>query len=108
VGTTVAVLCLDSVEDAEEKNKVVSLLKVSHDIIFITREQMNNFCGNILEVRSIDGKKLMLMSTRAHENFTDAQRRKLLKHVDAIVHSDISTIETIGGGSVRCMIAELF
>jgi arginine deiminase len=108
VGTSVAVVCLDSVEDAEEKRKLVSTLKISHEIIPISREQMNNFCGNILELKSSDGKKLMCMSTRAYENFTDAQRRKLLKHVDQIVHSDIRTIETIGGGGVRCMMGELF
>jgi hypothetical protein len=69
---------------------------------------MNNFCGNILEVKGKDNKKLLCMSTKAHNNFTDAQKRKLLKHVDGIIHSDINTIETIGGGGVRCMMAELF
>jgi len=108
VGTSVAVVCLDSVENPEEKKKLIATLKVSHEIITISREQMNNFCGNILEVSSTDGKKILCMSTRAYENFTDAQRRKLLKHVDTICHSDIPTIETIGGGGVRCMMGELF
>jgi hypothetical protein len=108
VGTSVAIVCLDSVEDPEEKQKLISTLKKSHEIIPITREQMNNFCGNILEIKSTEGKRLLCMSTRAYENFTDPQRRKLLKHVDQLVHSDIRTIETIGGGGVRCMMGELF
>lgn len=109
VGTDYSIICLESIENLEEREKVISSLKESnHEIISITRDQMDQFCGNVLELKGTDGKKLLAMSTRAYKAFTDTQKRKILKHVNQIVHSDISTIESIGGGGVRCMMAELF
>lgn len=108
VGTSMAVVCLEAIENEQERETLVSTLTVSHQIVDITREQMNNFCGNVLEVASQDGKRILVMSTRAHDSFTDKQKEMFLQHVDSIFHTDVTTIETIGGGGVRCMMGELF
>jgi len=108
VGTTIAVICLESIEHEEERKNVIDNLSKSHEILPITREQTNEFCGNILEVRGQNGQKIMAMSTRAYDAFTEEQKALMLKHVDQIVHSPIPIIETIGGGGVRCMLGEVF
>lgn len=108
VGTTVAVVCVESVEEDDERKELVDTLSKSHEIVEITREQMNEFCGNIIEVRGANDKKIMVMSTRAYTAFTEEQKQKMLKHVDEILHADIPIIETIGGGGVRCMLGELY
>jgi len=108
VGTSVAVVCLESIENLEERKNVVDTLSKSHEIVTITREQTNEFCGNVLEVRNHKGEKLMTMSSRAYDAFTEEQRATILKHVDRIVHTPIPIIETIGGGGVRCMMGEIF
>jgi len=69
---------------------------------------MNQFCGNVLEVKGSANRKLLAMSTRAHDGFTQAQRQTLLQHVDKLVHVPVPTIEDIGGGGVRCMMGELY
>jgi hypothetical protein len=68
---------------------------------------MNHFCGNILQVRNKDDKKYIVMSTQAYGHFSDTQRQQLENH-GTILHTDLTTIETIGGGSARCMMAEIF
>jgi hypothetical protein len=69
---------------------------------------MNAFCGNVLEVRGANGKKLMVMSSRAFGGFTQEQKKTMEKHVDKLLHVAIPTIEDVGGGGVRCMMGELF
>lgn len=74
---------------------------------------MNEFCGNCLELcaeETPDGtrRRLLCMSTRAFNAFRDDQKAVFAQHIDEIVHSPIDMIETIGGGGVRCMLAELF
>lgn len=109
VGTSVAVLCADSIRDPEERKNVVEHLSKTHHIVYITLEQMDQFCGNVLEVRGEQGaKKMLIMSTRAYDAFTQEQRDGMLKHVDKLFHVAIPTIEDIGGGGVRCMMGELF
>jgi hypothetical protein len=108
VGTSVAVVCLESIEDRSERDHLVDSLTKSHEIVAITREQMNEFCGNCLEVKSVSGTKILVMSSRAYSAFSEEQRATILRHVDKILHADITTIETIGGGGVRCMMGELF
>lgn len=109
VGTSTAVLCSESIEDPEERKKVLTRLReTGHEVVEITRDQMNHFCGNVLELQNWQGFPVMAMSTQAHDSFTPQQRETLLKHVKALIHADISTIERVGGGGVRCAIAELF
>uniref|UniRef100_A0A6B2LBN9 Amidinotransferase n=1 Tax=Arcella intermedia TaxID=1963864 RepID=A0A6B2LBN9_9EUKA len=108
IGTSIAVVCLESVEDPQEKQELLHNLNATgKHILEISREQMNNYCGNCIELKSSKGK-LMCMSEKAYQNFTESQKAVFLQHVDEILHSDLTTIEVIGGGSLRCMIGELF
>ncbi len=108
LGTDIAVICLDVIPDADERAMVVaSLEKSGHEILDITEQQMFQFAGNMLEVEGKDGKKFFAMSAAAHEALTKEQVELLEKHVE-IISSPIPTIEYCGGGSVRCMLAEIF
>lgn len=108
LGTGVAVICLDVIPDADEREMVIASLKKSgHEIIDITEEQMFQFAGNMLEVEGAEGKKIFAMSAAAHQALSKEQITVLEQHVE-IVSSPIPTIEYCGGGSVRCMLAEVF
>lgn len=108
VGSSVAVVCLESVADLEERENLRRTLSVSHEVVEITRAQVDEFCGNVLEVRGTGGRRVLAMSSRAFAAFTDAQLTVLRRHTDELVHAAIPTIETVGGGGVRCMMAEIF
>lgn len=108
LGTDVAVICLDVIPDADERAMVVaSLIHSGHEIVDITEAQMFQFAGNMLEVRGSNDKKLFAMSDAAHKALTSEQIKQLEKHIE-IVSSPIPTIEYCGGGSVRCMLAEIY
>ena len=108
VGTRFAVVCLDSVSDPSQRSRLVALLEQNgKEIVDITLEQMNQFAGNMLELRSTDGRKLLVMSQTAQRSLSPGQLARLQEDV-SIVAPDISAIETAGGGSARCMLAELF
>lgn len=103
-----AVICTDSIPDAAEKKAVTdSLTKHGKKIIPISLEQMNRFAGNMLQVHNASGKKFLVMSTQAF-NSLNVQQLLDIEHFNPILHSDITTIETNGGGSARCMMAEIF
>eukprot|EP01129_Flabellula_baltica_P008463 TRINITY_DN3367_c0_g1_i2.p1 TRINITY_DN3367_c0_g1~~TRINITY_DN3367_c0_g1_i2.p1 ORF type:complete len:747 (-),score=155.51 TRINITY_DN3367_c0_g1_i2:1177-3417(-) len=107
VGEHWAVVCDECIPDLDEREKLINLLVMTeHEVITVTIEQMKNFCCNILELQGTKGK-IIAMSDSAFNNFTMEQKRRLRKYA-RLVPSDISTIETLAGGSVRCMIAELF
>ena len=108
VGTTVAVVCLESVENEKERKNLMSTLGATHEIVDITKSQMAALCGNVLELENGKGQPVMAMSTRAYNAFTDDQRKVLRKHVAGLHHAPIDTLEHIGGGGVRCTLAELF
>lgn len=109
VGSRVAVVCSESIADHKERHHVLSLLKdTGHAVVDIDYAQVNKFCGNVIELESFFGEQMLVMSTAAHDAFTEKQRETLLGGVTRLVHADISTIERIGGGGVRCTIAELF
>lgn len=108
VGEKFAVVCLDTIKNSAERNLVAgSLRETNHEIIKISFEQMNSFAGNILEVRNRQGKSFLLMSEAAHKSLNESQIEQIEKHAE-ILSSDIETIEAVGGGSVRCMLAEIF
>lgn len=103
-----AVICLDTIEDKKEhKNVLKSLKDDGKEIISISVEQMNDFAGNMLQVQGAFDKKYLVMSARAHQSLTPGQVAKIEKHCE-ILSSDLHTIETLGGGSARCMMAEVF
>ncbi|SDB66969.1 hypothetical protein SAMN03097699_3313 [Flavobacteriaceae bacterium MAR_2010_188] len=103
-----AVICLSTIDDKKERKNVVNHLKQDgKEIIEITEEQMHHFAGNMLEVLGKDGKKIMVMSKAAFTSLNGNQIKSIQKYCE-ILYSDINTIETCGGGSVRCMMAEVF
>jgi hypothetical protein len=102
-----AVICLDSIDDKKEKKHVLKQLKeTGKEIITITEAQMHQFAGNMLQVKGADNK-YMVMSLAAHKSLRQDQITAIEKHCE-ILSSDLTTIETCGGGSARCMMAEVF
>lgn len=108
VGTGAAVVCLESIADEKERKHLVSRLGKTHEIVDITRAQMAALCGNVLELEDGRGLPVLAMSTRAYNAFTQDQRKALRRHVAALHHAPIDTLEHIGGGGVRCTLAEIF
>ncbi|NDV43666.1 citrulline utilization hydrolase CtlX [Flagellimonas sediminis] len=105
---TFAVICLDSIDDKKERKNVVEHLKMDgREIISITEEQMCHFAGNMLQVIGANDQRYMVMSSQAYKSLTDAQIKAIEKH-GPIIHSSLDTIELCGGGSARCMMAEVF
>ena len=103
-----AVICLDTIDDKKERKNVVKHLKMdSKEIISISEKQMHEFAGNMLQVQGADNKKYLVMSARAHRSLTDEQVANIENHCE-ILSSEIQTIETCGGGSARCIMAEVF
>ncbi len=101
------VICLDCIQDKKQRKAVVSTIKESgKEIIEISIEQMYSFAGNMLELQAKDGG-VLVMSQTAYNSLTKEQIKKIEKHC-SILYSDLSTIETCGGGSARCMLAEVF
>jgi hypothetical protein len=108
VADAYVVICLDSIADATEREMVVEVIKESGKEIFtITLEQMNHFAGNMLQVENVKGKKLLVMSSQAYMALSADQVKKLESY-NRILYASLDTIETNGGGSARCMMAEVF
>ena len=108
VGTEVAVVCLDSIKDDDQRAKVKdSLEKTGKEIVEISFDQMNHFAGNMLELRNKDGDPCLIMSKTAYESLTKKQIG-FLESKMKLITPDLDCIETNGGGSARCMIAEIF
>ena len=108
MGDDFVVICKDSVSDIKEWSALEKQFKVNKkDIITISWAQMNKYAGNMLLLKSEEGKNILVMSTRAYKSLLPAQINKFKKYA-VILHSEINTIENLGGGSVRCMMAELF
>lgn len=102
------VICLDSITDASEKNTVIKSIENSgKTIIDISFYQMNHFAGNMLQVCNQKGDAFLVMSSQAYQSLTAAQVATIESY-QPIIHADITTIETNGGGSARCMMAEIF
>lgn len=109
IGESFAVICSEMIRDDNEMRKVLKSISDSgKEIISISEEQVNSFAGNMLQLRNADGDKILVMSKRAFEILDDAQKEKLRYHNSRFVETDIETIETAGGGSARCMLAEIF
>ena len=108
LGEKFAVICLDSIDDKKERKMVKMHLKEDgKELIVITEDQVNNFAGNMLQVRGKDGEALLVMSSAAFTSLTAHQIIMLQKHC-RIVSSSLDVIEACGGGSARCMMAEVF
>lgn len=105
--TDLAVICSDSIDDEEERNAVLTSLNRFRNVVLITEEQVNQFAGNMLELHNSSGEKFLIMSERAYSSLLPDQLTVLGKHME-LVYSSLETIENLGGGSARCMIAEVF
>lgn len=105
---TFSVICLDTIDDKKERKNVVDHLKQDgKEIITITEKQMHHFAGNMLQVRGANENRYLVMSSAAYSSLTASQIEHIEKHCE-ILHSSLETIETCGGGSARCMMAEVF
>jgi hypothetical protein len=108
IGETYAVICADSIDDKKERKMVVDSLKGDDkEVIFITEDQVNNFAGNMLELKGANDRRYLVMSSAAYKSLTKKQIAQLEEHV-TILSSNLDTIEAFGGGSARCMMAEIF
>lgn len=103
-----AVICLDAIDDKKERKNVVDHLKQSgKEVLAISEVQLHHFAGNMLQLKGENNKRLMVMSTSAYLSLNSKQIATIEKDSD-IVHSSLEIIETCGGGSARCMMAEIF
>lgn len=101
------VICLDSIKNKSERETVISAIKeTGKEIIDISLNQVDHFAGNMLQVENNKGEKLLVMSSQAYTSLTNEQKTQLEAY-NKIIHSSLTTIETNGGGSARCMIAEI-
>lgn len=101
------VICLDSIPESFQREHVEATIHgTGKEIIPISLDQMNHFAGNMLQVQNAHDEKLLVMSSQAFGSLTAEQVEKLRSY-NRIVHSSLMTIETNGGGSARCMMAEV-
>ncbi|MCQ9636566.1 arginine deiminase-related protein [Chryseobacterium sp. WG23] len=102
------VICLDCIDDELEREKVIETIKNSgKEIVEISEEQMQQFAGNMLQVQNKNGEKFLVMSQTAYQSLHPEQVAAIEKYCE-IIYSDLNTIEVNGGGSARCMLAEVF
>ena len=104
IGSNIA--CLGS--DLIKENTIEALLKKHHRVITLSKEEVKNFCGNCIEVKDRENNKILLMSSRAYVNFSKKNLLELSSFYPKILHTNLTNIENVGGGSLRCMILELF
>jgi len=108
VGEHFAIICADMIEDKKERKMVLDNLRASgKDIVLISEQQVEQFAGNVLEVSGTNDKRYIVMSTTAFEALSAVQKVQLEKY-GTILSANLQTIESCGGGSARCMMAEIF
>jgi hypothetical protein len=108
LGENFAVICLDSIDDKKDRKNVLKHLKEDRkEVIIISEDQVNNFVGNMLQVIGKNDERYIIMSKSAYESLTKQQLNQLKKH-GGLLNSSLDTIEACGGGSARCMMAEVF
>ena len=102
------VICLDCIDDEMECEKVQEVIKSSNkELIEISEDQLQQFAGNMLQVQNEEGDKFLVMSETAYKSLTKEQVERIENYC-GIIYADLNTIETNGGGSARCMLAEVF
>jgi hypothetical protein len=107
IASQYAVICLESIKDLNQRATIERNLSLSNKLIIdISLEQMKHFCGNVLELKTNTGDQVLVLSKQAYQNFTNPQL-KLIERFATILPINLKTIETLGGGSARCMIAEI-
>jgi hypothetical protein len=108
IAETFAVICADCIDDKAERKMVLNSIKESgKEVVLISEDQVNNFAGNMLQVRGANDERFLVMSNAAYQSLTKDQIAKIEKHCK-ILHASLDIIEACGGGSARCMMAEVF
>lgn len=108
IAETFAVICLEAIDDKKERQSVLKHLKSDgKEIISISEAQMHEFAGNMLQVKTNHNQSVLVMSQSAFESLNKPQIESIKSHCE-ILYSPLNTIETCGGGSARCMMAEVF
>jgi hypothetical protein len=108
IGEKMALVCLDCIPDPMEREWVRSSLDETHHVVAISREQLEKgFCGNLLQVQDGQGNPVTVLSSTAYAMLTESQKTEL-KMFGKLLAIPIPTIEAVGGGSIRCMMAEIF
>jgi hypothetical protein len=109
IGEGFAVVCLEAISNDTQKQQLLQLLtETEHEIIDITQEQMSNFAANVLQVQNQSGELVLVMSEQAYLSLHQHQLVILHQYNEHILHTPLYTIEKYGGGSARCMLAEVF
>lgn len=108
IGKNKAIICFDCISNQNERENIKNeLLESGKKIIEISLEQVKSFLGNTLELKNKHGERFIFMSQTAYDSLTEEQKNVISEDTE-IVYSDVKTIEYYGGGSVRCMIGEIF
>lgn len=108
VGEKMAVVCLETMQEVDERERLMGFLEeTGKEVVIITMGQMYDYCGNILQTINGQGESLVVMSERARGAFSHTQLGAIERH-GLVIPVAIDTIETVGGGSARCMMAEVF
>ena len=108
VAVDYVIICLDSIDNDEQKKNISDCIKNSgKELIDISEKQVENFAGNMLELENKDGESILVMSKSAEDSLNENQKNLISKY-SKIISSEINTIEMCGGGSARCMMAEIF
>ncbi len=108
MGNQFVVICLESIPDEQEKQIVLeSFLQTNKEVITISQDQLNHFAGNMLQVFDVDEKPHLILSNQAYKTLNVAQLKSLEKY-NPLLPISIPTIEALGGGSTRCMMAEIY
>lgn len=108
LGEHVAVICAESITHAGERHAVLeSLTEAGKTVVEITVDQMRRFAGNMLQLKSARGERFWVMSSNAFSSLSNGQREALTQDGSRIIHAPLDTIELVGGGSARCMLAEI-
>lgn len=108
IASTFAVICLGAIPDGSERSMLENKIRNSgREIIEISMEQMANYAGNMIGLSNDKNETLIVMSAKAEKSLSSVQKKEIMKYAN-IITLDIPTIETVGGGSARCMIAEIF
>ncbi|MEM6843044.1 MAG: arginine deiminase-related protein [Bacteroidota bacterium] len=108
IGEDFAIFCADALKNTWEQKDILQIIQdTDKEVILISEEQCNQFAGNMLQVKNQQGEKLLVMSEQAYNSLNQEQIKQIKRYTD-IVHSPLNTIESCGGGSARCMMAEVF
>ncbi len=108
IGTEFVGVCMDCILPEDRERVRTKIEHSQREIVEISMSQLREFCGNSLEVTARDGTKKLVMSGSAYRAYTNTQKETFLKYVSEIIHTDLPTIQTYGGGAARCMMLEMF